>query len=365
VVAALRERADHGVFGYASVPPELAQEVRSRLKRNYNWEIEEQWLVWLPGLVTGLNVACRAVGHAQERVLTTVPVYPPFLKAPGYAGRSLKTVPLVRSGERKTDEGRGTAHRQGGRGQMDVASIDEAVTPDTRLFILCHPHNPVGRAFERDELTDLAAVCARHDIAVCSDEIHCDLILEPGKRHIPFATLSPDTADRTITLMAPSKTYNLPGLGCSFAVISNPDLRRRFTSQMAGIVPPVNALGFAAALAAYRHGGAWLEDLLDYLRGNRDMVAAAVAAMPAVAMTPVEATYLAWIDIRPTGLTDPVGFFEAAGVGLQDGRDFGWPGYVRLNFGCPRTVLDEALMRMRAALEDASFAKKNSDKETR
>jgi len=178
------------------------------------------------------------------------------------------------------------------------------------------------------------------------------LILEPGKRHVPFATLAPEIADRTITLMAPSKTYNIPGLGCSFAVISNAHLRQRFKSAMAGIVPMVNTMGVTAALAAYRHGGDWHAALLNYLRKNRDAVTMAVSGMPAVAMTPIEATYLAWIDIRATGLTDPVAFFETAGVGLSDGREFGGPGYVRLNFGCPRSVLFEALERMRKALAE-------------
>jgi len=352
VIAALHERADHGVFGYTAVPQDLVREVQSQLKEKYDWVIEEEWLVWLPGLVTGLNVVCRAVGRERDRVLTTVPVYPPFLKAPGYSGRALTTVPLTCSGGHGSDETDTGCHRSGAHWQMDFDRIQKAVTPDTRLYILCHPHNPVGRVFGRNELANLAAICEEHDIVVCSDEIHCELILEPGKRHVPFATLAPEIADRTITLMAPSKTYNIPGLGCSFAVISNAHLRQRFKSAMAGIVPMVNTMGFAAALAAYRHGGDWHAALLNYLRKNRDAVTVAVNGMPAVTTTPIEATYLAWIDTRATGLTDPIAFFEAAGVGLSDGREFGGPGYVRLNFGCPRSVLFEALERMRKALAE-------------
>ncbi len=352
VAAALHDRVDHGVFGYTVAPPELVDEVQTQLKAKDAWVVEADWIVWLPGLVTGLNVACRAVGREHDRVLTTVPVYPPFLKTPGYSGRALDTVALVRPGGHATAGADSGGRGSDGRWEMDVERLEKAVTPDTRLFILCHPYNPVGRVFGRDELARLAAMCAAHDIVVCSDEIHCELILEPGKPHIPFATLAPEIADRTITLMAPSKTYNIPGLGCSFAVIPNPALRQRFKSAMAGIVPMVNTLGFTAALAAYRHGGGWHAALLDYLRKNRDTVTTAVSGMPGLAMTPIEATYLAWIDIRATGLSEPVAFFEAAGVGLSDGREFGGPGYVRLNFGCPRRVLLTALGRMQKALAE-------------
>jgi len=352
VIAALHERAEHGVFGYTAVSHDLVGEVQSRLKEKYDWVIDEEWLVWLPGLVTGLNVVCRAVGHDRSRVLTTVPVYPPFLGAPAYSGRTLTTVPLTHSGGHGIDGAVTGGLRSDVFWQMDFDRIQNAVTPDTRLFLLCHPHNPVGRVFDRKELAHLAEICEKNDIVVCSDEIHSELILEPGMRHVPFATLAPDIAERTITLMAPSKTYNIPGLSCSFAVISNAHLRRRFKSAMAGIVPKVNTMGLTAALAAYRHGGDWHAALLNYLRKNRDAVTRAAAGMPAVAMTPIEATYLAWIDVRAAGLTDPIAFFETAGVGLSDGREFGGPGYVRLNFGCPRSVLLEALERMRNALAD-------------
>jgi len=195
-------------------------------------------------------------------------------------------------------------------------------------------------------------VADRHDLVIGSDDIHAGLILDPEQRHLPIATFSPETSRRTITLLAPSKTYNIPGLGCSFAVISDPGLRRSFRQAKAGIVPHVNALGYTAALAAYRDGSAWRQALLEYLRGNRDLVAEAVANMPGLAMTPVEATYLAWIDTRQSGISEPGRFFESAGVGLSDGADFDGTGFVRLNFGCPRSLLKEALRRMAAGLRD-------------
>ena len=217
--------------------------------------------------------------------------------------------------------------------------------------MLCNPHNPVGRVFSREELNTLAAICEKHDMVICSDEIHCELILDREKTHIPTATLDAAIAERTITLMSPSKTFNLPGLGCAFAVISQKELRRRFIRAMAGIVPLVNAMGYVAAEAAYRHCADWHAALLNYLRSNRDAVARAVADMPGLSMAPVEATYLAWIDIRMAGLPDSARFFEDAGIGLQEGSEFGGPGFVRLNFGCRRPLLETALDRMTFAVK--------------
>lgn len=336
VIEALGKRVAHGVFGYTLPPGELIEAVSSMLVEQHGWRIEPEWLVWLPGLVTGLNVACRAVGAAGDEVLTAVPVYPPFLSAPGNMHRNLVTVPLVAEGDRWV---------------FDLDGLERAITPKTRLFLLCSPHNPAGRVFSREELTRLAAICEKHDIVICSDEIHCDLVLDQDKRHIPTATLGPEVASRTITFMAPSKTYNLPGLGCSFAIISDTGLRRRFQAAMAGIVPFVNALGYTAALAAYRDSREWHQHLLAYLRQNRDLVEHAVEEMPGLAMRHVEATYLAWIDTAAAGLDDPAIFFEQAGVGLSDGRDFGGPGFLRLNFGCPRPILEQALLKMREALD--------------
>ena len=336
VLEALQRRVEHGVFGYTHAPEELTPAILARLQADYRWQVEPEWLVWLPGLVTGLNVACRAVGEDGDQVLTPVPVYPPFLSAPRHSRRDLLTVPLG---------------RRDGRWELDLERLEAAVTPRTRLLLLCSPHNPVGRVFGREELAALADLCARHDLVICSDEIHADLVLDPDKAHVPTAALEPEVARRTITLMAPSKTFNTPGLGFSFAVVPDGALRGRFRAAMAGIVPQVNALGYTAALAAYRDGGPWQAALLAALRANRDSVEQAVAAMPGLAMDHVEATYLAWIDTRPAGLEDPVQFFEQAGVGLSDGRDFAGPGFVRLNFGCPQATLREALGRMGQALE--------------
>ena len=336
VIDALQQRIAHGVFGYTIPPESLNTIVVKMLQADYGWEIEPQWLVWLPGLVTGLNVACRAVGKDDDDVMTAVPVYPPFLSAPESSRRHLVKVPLQEKDNQWT---------------FDFDRLESEITPDTRLFLLCNPHNPVGRIFTRDELTRLVMICQKHDIIICSDEIHCGLLLDENKIHLPTSTLDPEVAKRTITLMSPSKTFNLPGLGCAFAVISDEKLRNRFVQAKSGIVPLVNALGYAAAEAAYRDCADWHAGLLGYLRGNRDTVAQAIADMPLLSMAPLEATYLAWIDVRFADLPNPVRFFEDAGLGLQDGIEFDGPGFVRLNFGCRRSLLEAALERMSAAIE--------------
>ncbi|MDX9833619.1 MAG: PatB family C-S lyase [Desulfobulbus sp.] len=341
VLEALHRRVDHGVFGYTYPAEALQSAVVDHFRRSYDWTIEPDWLLWLPGVVTGLSVACRAVGRVGDEVLTCSPVYPPFMTVPAAMGRTAVIVPLRQDGPRWT---------------MDLAALERAITSRTRLFLLCQPHNPVGRLWDWAELGALAALAHQHDLIVCSDEIHADLILEPGLRHRPLAMLDPETARRTITLHAPSKSYNIPGLGCSFAVVADPVLRRRLRQAMAGIVPEVNLLGLAAAEAAYRHGEPWRLALIAYLRGNRDLVMAAVATMTGLRMAPVEATYLAWIDTRDSGIPDPEAFFTAAGVGLSDGAAFGLPGFVRLNFACTRSLLIQALERMQRALSSRANA---------
>ncbi len=339
VIKAIEKRTAHGVFGYTLPPQELSRLIVSMLEKTYDWKVDPKWVVWLPGLVTGINVACRAVGRDDDEVMTAVPIYPPFLKAPGFNRRKLVKVPLK-------EEDRSW--------QFDFDRLEQMITPNTRMFMLCSPHNPVGRVFSRSELARLAAICHDHNIIICSDEIHCGLILDEDKEHIPTATLDSEIAERTITLMAPSKTFNTPGLGCAFAVISNPKLRKQFKNSMDGIVPMPNALGYAATFAAFSECGDWHAALLDYLRENRRTVSSAIQEMPSLSMAPVEATYLAWIDMRSSGLEKPVRFFEEAGVGLQDGIEFGGPGFARLNFGCPRMLLEKGLNRMKAALDGIS-----------
>ncbi len=343
VVEALTERARHGIYGYESPSPELAQVICQRLARLYAWAVQPEEIVFLPGVVSGLNVASRAFGMPGSGVLVQTPVYPPFLATPQNNGQCLQAVPL-----------RCTTSRGVLQYEADYDLLESTITPLTRLFILCHPHNPTGSARQRDELNQLAEMCQRHDLVICSDEIHCDLMLG-GARHIPLASLSPEISRRCITLMAPSKTFNVPGLGCSFAVIQDGKRRQRFCKAAEGIIPHVNVMGLTAALAAYQHGDAWLDSLLSYLTSNRDFLVDYVHRyLPGVAITIPDATYLAWLDCRSAGISGkPYDFFlKTARVALNDGASFGpgGEGFVRLNFGCPRSTLAAGLERMRAAI---------------
>ncbi len=346
VLTALTERIAHNVYGYEVPSKEFVELICARMLSLYGWEVAPEALIFVPSVVTGFHAACRAVGDAGDGVLIQTPVYPPFLTAPAAHGKVLQQAEL-----KLDDDGR-TFHYE-----VDMGAFEAAITDRTRLFLLCNPHNPTGAAYTRAELQAMADVCLAHDMVICSDEIHSDLLLG-GVNHIPTAALSPEIAERTITLIAPSKTYNLPGLKCSIAIIQNADLRKRYNEASYGIVPWVNALGLVAAEAAYRHGDEWLADLKTYLTANRDAMVAYIGAnMPQVKVTVPDATYLAWIDCRE--IMEHVGddphkfFLEQAKVGLNDGPPFGEPGrgFVRLNFGCPRSTLMEGLERMKRALD--------------
>jgi cystathionine beta-lyase len=340
VVRALHERVEHGVFGYTQPAQALYEVIRTRLRALYDWDVDVEDILFLPGVVVGFNLACHAVGEPGDGVLIQPPVYYPFLTAPGNAGRALQSaeVPLRRE-----------------RYEIDLDTFEQAITDRTRMFLFCNPHNPIGRVYGREELLHLAEICARHDLTICSDEIHCDLVFS-GRRHIPIAALAPEIAQRTITLMAPSKTYNIAGLKCAFAVVQDPALRARFRGAHAGLVSGVSLLGYTAALAAYREGQEWLDQVLAYVEGNRDYMARYVSDhLPGIRMVVPEGTYLAWLDCREAGIEGPPGAFllREARVSLNEGAGFGpgGEGFVRLNFACPRATLTEALERIRAALE--------------
>lgn len=335
VIQALQDRVRHGVFGYTKIPNELVDTIVARLAALYNWQIDTDWIVPIPCLVSGLNLACRSVGNDGDSVLSVTPVYPPFLAAPANSRRELVTAPLTKEDEMWV---------------MDYDAMNGAVNDRTGLFLFCNPHNPTGRVYSRQELLDVAAWCDHHDLILCSDEIHCDLLLDKDARHIPIASIDPEIAKRTITLMSPSKTFNIAGLGFGFAIISDLELRTRFKKEMMGIVPHINIMGYAAALAAFREGDEWLKAVLDYLRVNRDLLQETVDGCNGVSMTHIQGTYLGWIDTTPLGLDDPHGWFQKFGLGFSNGSDFKGDGYVRFNFGCPRSLLNTALERFRQAV---------------
>lgn len=343
ILRALKDRVEHGVFGYAFDDPALRQVLVERMARLYNWSIEPGDILFLPNLVSALAASSRAYAAEGEGVLMNTPVYPPFLASPKTCDRAQIIAPLAM-----------THNGQVIRYELDLDAMEAAITPSTRVFMLCNPHNPVGRAWSRAELEQIAAFCLRHKLLIVSDDIHCDLLLDEVK-HIPIASLSPEVAAQTITLMAPSKTFNIPSLGLGFAIAQDAGVRGRFQKVTDYVVPHPGPMGFVGALAAYTQCQSWLDSLLPYLRANRDfLVEYTQEHFPTVSVTRPEATYLSWMDFRSLNLPEsPYKFFlEHAKVAFNDGAAFGeaGAGFVRVNLGCPRSTLHEALERVREAV---------------
>jgi len=340
IIQVLHQRIDHRIFGYTRPTLELRTVIQERLKKVYQWEVNEEEIVFLPGLVTGLNLCYHVFSNPGDGVLIQPPVYFHFVRDPVIHGRVLDDPPLVQKGDTY---------------EIDFSTFKKAIRNRTKVFLFCNPHNPVARVFTPKELEKVAEICLHHGVLICSDEIHCDL-LYPGYQHVPIATLGPEVANQTITLMAPSKTYNLAGLHCGFAIIQNSKLRQTWQTFSSGLIPGVNIMGHMAALAAFRSGQEWLGQVLHYLKGNRDYLAQYIEEkLPSIRMTKMEATYLAWLDCRETGIPgNPFDFFlKEAKVALNNGLTFGrgGEGFVRLNFACPRKTLTEAIDRMSYALE--------------
>jgi len=343
---ALRAVIDHGVFGYprglhgdATDLPEYAQTIVGRLRDRYAWHVEPQDVIFLPGVVVGLSAMCNMLRAQGGSIAVQPPVYTPILDVPQTAGLTRTEALLARQPD--------------GTYAVDWDQLEAALQPDTRAFILCNPHNPVGRVFRRDELERLAELCLSRNVLIGSDEIHSDLIYR-GQQHIPIASLDSEIAQHTITFFAPSKTFNLPGLQASVLIIQNAELRQRYQTARQMMLPWVNVLGLTAMQAAYRDGQEWLDQLLVYLEANRDFVHDFVAnELPGLSMAKPEGTYLAWIDCRGANLENPYEFFlNKAKVALSNGAAYGTggQGFVRLNFGCPRSTVEEALWRMKKAL---------------
>jgi cysteine-S-conjugate beta-lyase len=327
VLRALAERLEHGVLGYTAPPDELREAIVERLARLYRWKVEPAAIVFLPGVIAGLHHAARVLVAPGEKVLVPKPVYHHLKRAPELAPRPYGEAPLV---------------LQRGRWVFDEDFLKK--NRQAKAFYLCNPQNPGGTIFRRDELERLAELTG--DMLIVSDEIHCDILLDPGKPHVPIASLGPEVAKRTVTLMSPNKAFNFPAAGCAFAVIENPQLRKAFAADVELHVMPSSSLfGYIAALAAYREGDAWLAAQLEYLRGNRDLIEGFFKG----ALAHVEATYLAWIDCSALGIDKPWDQFLKHGVALSPGSQFGDARFVRLNFGTQRKLLGEALARIKTA----------------
>ena len=341
VISALHQRVDHGIFGYGAPPKELNQAVVQRLKRLYDWDVEETEIGYVPGIVTGFNAAIRTFCEPGEAVIYQTPAYPPFIDAPNSARLRGVQNPLLQ--------------QQDGSYYIDFDRFEQQlVSENVRAFILCNPQNPTGRVFTREELTHLAEICLRHKVLIISDEIHCDILYD-GHKHIPIASLSPEVAANTITFMAPSKTYNIAGLHASVYIIQNPELMEKFHAFCSGLVGCPNLLALTAAHAAYVGGDEWLREQNHYLQENRDFLDDALRTQLAgICWKKPEATFLGWLDCSELGLTEaPYEFFlREARVGLNEGLTFGpqCRDFVRFNFGTTRANMQEAVNRMQAAL---------------
>ena len=340
VVEALRKRTEHGIFGYPNEPEGLRAVITERLKRRYDWTIDPESIVFIPNVYVGFHLTAHAVTQPEDGVLITPPVYFPILYVPKNVGLRGQLTEL------SCDDGL--------RYEVDFDRFEASIDERSRLFILCNPHNPIGRVFTRAELERLAEICEEHDLVICSDEIHADFVFD-GRRHVPIATLSPQIDRRTITLMSPAKSFNVAGIPFAFAVISDRGLRERYENAKMGLVPRPSVMGFTAALAAFRDGDEWLDNLVAYLQTNRDFAAEFVREeLPGVTMTPLEGTYLAWLDFRRTGIAGNPHevLLEKGRLATIDGARFGpgGEGFVRLNLACPRQTLTEGLERIERAL---------------
>jgi len=347
VTRALCERAAHPVYGYTLFPDSLYDAMTGWFRQRHQWEIRRDWILMAPGVVPSLHAACLAFAGPGDGVIVQPPVYPPFFSAVRLTGRTLIENPLVAGTD---DQGR-LYYR------MDLDHLEAcAARPEARLLLLCSPHNPVGRVWSEAELAAVLDIARRHDLVILSDEIHCDLVYPDASPHRPLATLA-GAAERVVTAVAPSKTFNIPGLGLSALVIPDSEHRQAMAQVYEQMhLPQCNPFSVAGFEAGYREGGPWLDELLLYLQRNRDLVTEHLAsALPGIGPATAEGTYLLWLDCRELGLDDAElrrFFVQQAGVGLNPGISFGAPGsgFMRLNIGCPRQTLARILQQTAEAL---------------
>lgn len=342
VIDALKDRVEHGVFGYPFIGEEVYRSIINWIKKRYNWDIKKEWIVFTPGVVAGLNIAIKEIGKEGDNVVVQTPVYPPFFRAVENHNRELRLNPIKVDGEKFL---------------IDFEDLEEKIDKKSKIMMLCNPHNPVGRAWKREELDRLGEICIKNDMKIISDEIHADLTLE-GVRHIPIASVSEELANRTITLLSPSKTFNIAGLFTSIAIIPNKELREIFTRSLEKMeIGHVSIFGSLALEAAYSRGEEWLNQALIYIEENIDFAIGYIQKeIPQVKVSKPDATYLLWLDFRALGKTsDEINeaLLKIGKIILNDGRPYGQggEGYFRLNIGCPRSRVEEGLERIKKAVE--------------
>jgi len=341
VVEALHKRVEHGIFGYGCIPEGFNEVVVRRMKTKYDWDVDAEQISCVPGIVTGFNLLMRCACEKGGAVIFQTPAYPPFINSPVCAGLTGIHNPMYLD--------------QDGKYKIDFDLFEKQIIENkVKVYILCNPQNPTGRVFTREELEKLADICLRHQVLICSDEIHCDILYD-GNKHIPIASLSPEVSKITATFMAPSKTYNIAGLHASVAIIQDEEMRNRYLKYKSYLVGNPGLLAMVAAKAAYEHGDEWLKENNAYLQGNRDRIEELLPTkLRGVSWSKPEATFLAWLDFRNTGIEGDHQQYliEHAKVALNEGSAFGeeGKGFLRLNFGCTRATLEEAIDRISKAL---------------
>ena len=342
ITQAIEKRVAHGIFGYSEVKEEYFEAVAAWMEQKLGWHVEEDWLVKTPGVVFALAMAVQAFTEPGDAVIIQQPVYYPFSEVIADNGRRIVDNTL----ELKED----------GKYHINFEDFEQKVKENhVKLFLLCSPHNPVGRVWTKEELKKIAAICRKYDVIVVSDEIHEDFVFN-GKHQV-FADLSEDAKNRTITCTAPSKTFNLAGLQVSNIWIANPKLREKFKKQIAAAgYSQLNTLGLTACEAAYRYGGEWHAELLGYLKSNLNFLREFLQTrLPEVKLIEPEGTYLVWLDFGSLGLTEEQReelLTKKAGIWLDSGAIFGaaGEGFERINIACPRSILKDALERIERAV---------------
>jgi cystathionine beta-lyase len=339
VIQALQERVQHGVFGYGGGSNKLSELVAERMERLYGWKITTEDILLTPGVITGFNLTCQAITKPGDTLVIQPPIYPPFFGVAANAGLREIQCPVDNDGT--------------GNYEINFDQLGKALN-QSKVLMFCNPHNPIGKVYSGTELERIAQLCLQNDVFICSDEIHSDLVYK-GKQHIPIASINPEIGQRTITLIAPSKTFNVAGLDCAILICQNHALMEQIKKARRGIVGSVNVLGTTAAIAAFQYGQPWLDEVLQYLQENRDFLCQFVMEnLPGITIRPPDATYLAWLNCNRLGLQqEPYDFFlQNAKVGFNKGSEFGGDGktFIRVNYACARETLVEALDRVRTSL---------------
>ncbi|MDN4069037.1 MalY/PatB family protein [Paenibacillus vini] len=341
IIQAVTERAAQGIYGYTIRSKDYLNAITGWFQRRHGWNVDESWLTDSPGVVPSLSLAVQSLTEPGDEIILQSPVYNPFYDVIQRNGRKLAESPLL---------------LKNGRYEMDYEKLETLMSGGAKLLLLCSPQNPGGRVWTKEELVRLGDLCVKYDVKVIADEIHCDLVF-PGHQHFPFASLSEQFAERTITCLAPSKTFNMPGLSTSFTVISNPRLKRRFDERIHALsIGSVNFFGPPATIAAYNDSEPWLDALLTYVAANQEFAISYLSNhLPALVPVRSEGTYLLWLDCRALGLDSKELkqlMYKEAKIAFNEGSIYGreGEGFLRINLACPRDLLAEALDRFTSAV---------------